>query len=41
MSKSISILVVCILVLVPIPLKGQQPEGAKVHVLKPTPKTVA
>src|SRR5437667_3651762 len=41
--KSIAILAVWMLVLVPIPLEGQQPEGSarpKVHVLKPTPKTV-
>ena len=43
MRKSIAILPVCILVLVPIPLEGEQPQGSvepKVHVLKPTPKTV-
>src|SRR5258708_7784732 len=42
-SKSIAVLAVCILILVPMTLGGQQPDnsaGTKMHVLKPTPKTV-
>jgi acetamidase/formamidase len=42
-SKSIAVPTMCILVLSAVPLVGQQPEGSagpKVHVLKPTPKTV-
>jgi acetamidase/formamidase len=44
MSKSITILTVCTLILAPIPMVGQQPDhpsGPKTHTLKPTPKTVA
>ena len=43
MSKAVAVLSVCVLVLVPITLGGQQREGSagpKMHVLKPTPKTV-
>ena len=44
MNKSMTIAAVGILLLATIPLKGQQPAssaGANVHVLKPTPKTIA
>jgi len=42
-SKSIAVLAACILLLVPVVLGAQPPEGSaapKMHLLKPTPKTV-
>src|ERR1700688_4392104 len=43
MNNSTAIWAICILVLAVIPLEGQQPKslaGSKLHVLKPTPKTI-